>query len=644
MVADFPDEETEGSIPDRFERMARRYPERVALEGRVRPLTYRELNAAANRVSRAILARRGTAPEPVALLFEQGTDAIVAMLGTLKAGKFYVPLDPVHPAARNAHILDETEAVLVAMHERTCERASQIRPGLDVLDINQLESGISSEDVGLRIAPDDLAYVAYTSGSTGGPKGVMQTHRNVLHKTRTHTRSAGICADDRVALLYSHASSGSVRDIFGALLNGAALCPFDVNTEGFGGLARWLAEQEISVYNSAATLFRHFANSLTGRESFPHLRLIHVGSETIYKSDAELFRKHFGSDCVFVARLGSTEFSPIREYSIRSDTRITGNTVPAGYAAEGADVLLLDETGAEVRVNEIGEIAVRSRYLFPGYWRRPDLTRLALVQDPQSPHLRIYKTGDLGRMGPDGCLEHLGRKDFQVKVRGYRVEVLEIETVLRSLDSVREAAVVATEATSGEPRLVAFIVAAPAVAVTAADLASRLREMLPEHMIPRAFAFVDSLPLTATGKIDRRALLALAPMDGGAASSVAPRNALEARLASIWQTVLNTPKVGMTDNVFALGATSLACLRVVSQIEKALGIRVPVSTLFQAPTIAELATLIGDAAAGRGLFAARAPDRGHQTSILLDSRRAERRVAPPVPGSGSAALRHRPSR
>src|SRR5262249_43255214 len=261
-------------------------------------------------------------------------------------------------------------------------------------------------------------------------------------------------------------------------------------------------QEEIAVYNSAATVFRHFAENLSEEDRFPKLRSIHVGSETIYKRDVELYKAHFSDECVFVARLGSTEISPICEYPVYKKTEIIGNTVPAGYVvgAAEAEVLLLDENGREVGLHEIGEIAVKSSYLFPGYWERPDLTQAAFVPDPTGGDKPVFRTGDLGRMRFDGCVEHLGRKDYQVKIRGHRVEIEEIEAAIGEHPRVRAAAVALSEETSENKRLVGYVVLREPEIATAGDLRDFLKTKLPDYMIPAAFCIVDTLPRTANGK------------------------------------------------------------------------------------------------------------------------------------------------
>jgi non-ribosomal peptide synthetase component F len=258
-------DEREPSIPDRFERQARLHPERLAVADAAQALTYRQLNGLANRIAHAILALRGAGAEPVALLAGGGVPVVAAMLAVLKAGKFYVALDPSQPAARTAAILAECRPALLITDGARREQAEALRQGrVPVLELERaaLEPGLSEEDPGLDVAASALAYVVYTSGSTGRPKGVMQDHRYVLHLTRVYTEGGRIGADDRLALLYSPSFAGAVRDIHCALLNGAALLRFDVKREGLAGLADWLRRERITVFFAVASTFRHFCRLL----------------------------------------------------------------------------------------------------------------------------------------------------------------------------------------------------------------------------------------------------------------------------------------------------------------------------------------------------------------------------------------------
>jgi amino acid adenylation domain-containing protein len=343
-----------------------------------------------------------------------------------------------------------------------------------------------------------------------------------------------------------------------------------------------------------ATMFRHWVNTLTEQEQFPKLRLIHVGGETVYKKDAELYKQYFSDDCILVAVLGSSEISPIRQYFVDKNTEIVGSVVPIGYAVEDIEVLLLDEQSQPVGFNQVGEIAVRSSYLCPGYWQRPDLTQAAFLPDPDGGDKLVYKTGDLGCMLPDGCLLHLGRKDFQVKVRGYRIEVAEVEMALLNTNLIREATVLALPDNLGEQHLVAYIV--PFTSQQAPfihELRHLLSESLPSYMVPSTFIRLEALPLTPTGKVDRRALPAPDSVEPEPlVNFIAPRTALEQQLAEIWSGILKRSPIGIQDNFFEIGGNSLLATQIISSIRSAFGVELPLQVLFESSTIVELSSQI----------------------------------------------------
>jgi amino acid adenylation domain-containing protein len=589
---EFPEDEIEHSIPERFEKIARRFPDRTAVESRRHRLTYRDLNQAANRTAHAVLSTCGDKNRSIAVLMEHDAPVIGAILGALKAGKFYVPLDPSLPYARSKFIVDDAQAESIITNTKHLSLAkSLVKSPSGLLNIDDIRD-FPDADPPARARPDDLSWVVYTSGSTGRPKGVMQNHRNVLHFMMNYTNGLHICAEDRLTLLYSFSVNGGGHDMFAALFNGAAVCPYDLRVEGFAGLGQWLIDERITIYHSVPTIFRQFAESLTRREDFPDIRIVRLGGEPVYRRDLNLFKKHFSNDCILVNRLGSSETGSLRMFFLDKETEVRNNLVPVGYAVDANDILLVDDSGAQVAGDE-GEIAVRTRYVSPGYWRRPDLTAGSFFDDPANEKRKIYRTGDLGRMLPDGCLLHLGRKDFFVKIRGYHVELEEIEMTLMELPDIKDVAVTALNNNSGNERLVAYVVPKTAPGPNVSEMRRFLADKLPDYMIPTTFIALDALPLTDTLKVDRKAL----PEPKGlrpeiAASYASPRNSVEEALVKIWAEVLDLNQIGINDNFFDLGGHSLAATRVISRVVETFPLDLPITVLFDSPTVAELAEII----------------------------------------------------
>jgi amino acid adenylation domain-containing protein len=590
---EFPKEEIEQSIPERFERIVSKYPDRIAIKSGEKTLSYTQLNCQANRLAHSIVGRQGDKAEPIAILLETGATLMAATVGVLKAGKFVVLLDPSFPESLNAAILKDSQAKVVISNRHNAPLLSKMaNRDCRFMEIEPATSGISADNLRLSVAPNALAFLVYTSGSTGEPKGVMQDHRSRLHQFMWGTNTYHICEHDRSSLLSSGTSSAMVVSLW-TLLNGAMLLPFDVRREGVNRLASWLLRERISVCVISSPLFRNLCETLTGKEEFPDLRLMRLGSETAYKTDFDLYKKHFLPNCLLANGLSLSETGALADYLMDQETEISGNEIPVGYPLEDIEISLLNDENKEVGFNRVGEIVVRSRYLSPGYWRRPDLTEAKFKSDPEGGDKRFYLTGDLGLMLPDGCLVHRGRKDFRVKIRGYGVEIAEAENVLRDYAAIDDAVVVARENESGEARLVAYFTSPNQPGPSVSELRRFLKNRLPDYMIPSAFMMLDAIPLTPNGKIDRGAL----PDPKNSRPDlntllVAPRTSNEEKLVKIWAEKLRVDQIGVHDNFFDLGGHSLLAMRVIAQIRDDLQVELSLSHLFETPTVAALAGYI----------------------------------------------------
>jgi amino acid adenylation domain-containing protein len=623
---EFKKEEVEQSVPARFEKIVAKHPDRTAVKTKNHELTYDELNKAANRLARAILALRGEGEEPIAILLDHDAPLILAVLGALKAGKACVPLDPMYPETRMGDILGDSRATVILANNRNLSSAAKLAQGdVRLLNLDQIDSQLSSANLGLPVSPDALAYIVYTSGSTGQPKGVTQNHRNVLHNALRYTNNLHICADDRVSLLASLGTGQGVPTAFCTLLNAATLCLFNIREEGRIHLADWLISEGITVYISASTIFRQLFESLTGDEQFPKLRLVRLGAEQVRKSDVELYKAHFSRECIFGVTLSSSESGNFCHYFIDKETEIIGDQIPVGYASEDMKILLLDDEGREIGFNKIGEITIMSRYLSPGYWRNPDLTQFAFPPGREGSDERIYRTGDLGIMRSDGCLEHCGRRGLKVKIRGFGVELEEIESSLRKHPDVREAVVAAVKDDADDNRLVAYVVTHGGHKPSAGDLCKFLRQRLPEHMVPSAFAFLENFPLTPVGKLDRRAL----PTSGWTRPEiegefVEPQTEIERALAKIWQELLHVEKVGIHDNFFDLGGNSIRLAQINRKVCELSGRDVPVIEMLSHPTISALAQYLIQKQNDKDSLE-QSHERAETRRVLRDERKQSRR-------------------
>jgi len=591
---EFPREDVETSIPQRFERIANRYADRIAIKSSHCELTYAELDQWANRIAHALLAHSAKQEEPIALLLETDAPAIATLLGILKVGKIYVPMDATLPHARLSYILEDSQAAFVVTDSKNLHLARELAQGkIRIINLDEIDLEYSAVAPAISIPPGSLTWILYTSGSTGKPKGVVQNHRNVLHFVMNYTNGLHLCADDRLTLLFSASANGASHDVFSALLNGAALYPFSIKHNGVAGMQDWLMQHQLTVFCSVPTVFRYFIQTLTRVNQLPHLRLIKLIGEPVSQSDLETYQRYFSSTCIFVNRLGSTETGTIRWQFFDKSSHVDGHIVPVGYPVVDNEILILDDASGEVGVGEVGEIAVKSRYLTPGYWRRPELSDAVFFSAEFGE--RIYRTGDMGRITPDGCLLCLGRKDSQVKIRGYRVELAEIEMAFVNLGMIKAAVVVPWEEPSKETKLTVYLLPKSRPAPTVSELRRRISKTLPEHMIPSKFVILETFPLAPNGKLDRKAL----PPPGNSRPEldtpyVAPSTPVEKLLTKIWAEVLSIDQVGVHDNFLDLGGYSLAAARVLSRVVQSLRLELPIKAIFESPTVAGMAEVIAE--------------------------------------------------
>ncbi|AFZ28072.1 amino acid adenylation enzyme/thioester reductase family protein [Cylindrospermum stagnale PCC 7417] len=608
---EFPKQEIEQSIPARFEQQAKKYPHNIAVKTKNYQWTYRELNLQAHKIAQILLQKNLNRDAKIALLFDHDAPMVSAILGVLKLGQIYVPLEPKYPRQRVLSILEDSLCQLVLTNNKNLADAQKITDGkLPIINIDDINVNDFPEEITQEISADTLAYILYTSGSTGKPKGVIQNHRNVLHFIRNYTNNLHVSPNDKLTLFSSYSFDAAIIDIFSAILNGATLYPFNIKVEGLAHLSEWLDEQEITIYHSTPTVYRQFIQILPVKPSIEKtqlskVRLVVLGGEEVVKSDVELYQKHFSHECILVNGLGSTESSFNLQYLIDKKTQLTQKQVPVGYPFDDTEIILLDESGNPTDI--LGEIAIRSPHIALGYWQKPELTKVVFLNDSEGSNKRIYRTGDLGRLRVNGAIEFLGRKDFQVKIRGFRIELGEIEAVLSQHPAVQEAVVITREVIPGEKRLVAYIIPrsnpnlnqeignepfTQSQSLIINQLKQSLKQNLPDYMVPSAFVLLDVLPLTPNGKINRRALPAPDFAKFESEKYTTPTDNLELQLTKIWENVLGIQPIGLSDNFFDVGGHSLLAIRLFAQIEKIFGKHLALTTLFQSPTIRQLANVL----------------------------------------------------
>lgn len=585
----FPREALDRSIGARFDEIARRFPDKLAVCTGTHSWSYDELNARAETLAEAINGHEISRPAPILLLCDHDAPAIAAVLGVLKTGHFYCALDPAAPLAQNKTILQSLTPGALVCDRANLDASEKLADGtIPILNTDDAPAKSDRAVAPIQVSPAALAYVFFTSGTTGKPKGVMDSHRNVLHNILRYTNNLRITGDDRITLLQTLSFSGSVSSLFCALLNGATVYPFDLRRDGPAALAHWIVEQKLTIYHSVPSIFRLIAGD--GRR-FAKLRIVRLEGDQASSADAALFQRNFHSSCRLVNGLGATECGIVRQFFFAPASPLP-RSLPIGDAVEDMEVSVLDKQGRPAPCGEIGEIAVKSRYLAVGYWRQPDLTAEAFKPAPDDPAARVYRTGDLGRMDENGCLEYLGRKDFQEKVRGQRVNLANIEAEFLLIDGVREAVAVVGPDREGENRLAVYYTEWPGRPVDLDKAWSGLRDRLESHSLPSALIKLDRLPLNANGKIDRRALPHPHKQRMLSAPAAPAKTQSEIMLVAIWKDLLGLDQIGIDDSFLELGGDSLQLMRMLNRARERFGRDVSIAEFFAAPTVFGLAKIL----------------------------------------------------
>ncbi|AUX29428.1 MULTISPECIES: non-ribosomal peptide synthetase/type I polyketide synthase [Sorangium] len=585
------------AVHEAFEAEAERTPDAIAAEHGEQQLSYRELNRRANQLARH-LRTLGVGPEVmVGLCVERSLEMLVGLLGILKAGGAYVPLDPTYPRERLAFMM--SDAALPVVLTQTSVAGALPRSAAAVVCLDACGGVISresAEDLGGRHGGERLAYVMYTSGSTGRPKGVCVPHRAVV-RLACATSYIRITPSDVVLQFAPISFDASTFEIWAGLLNGARVAIAPPGPVDLAELGRTLAHHRVTTLWLTAPLFHRMVEERL--DDLRGLKNLLAGGDAL--SALHVRRALAGlPGCRLINGYGPTENTTFTCCWPAEARALVGASVPIGRPIDDTRVYLLDARLQPVPVGAAGELCTAGDGLARGYLHDDALTAARFVPDPFSsePGARLYRTGDLCRYRPDGLIEFLGRADHQVKIRGHRVELGEIEVALGRHPAVRAAAVVAHEDVAGEKRLVAYLVAREDAVPAATELLAHLRETLPEPMLPTAFVWLAAMPLGPSGKVDRGALPAPSTaQDGG---FVAPRTQAEQLIADIWAEVLGHARVGSSDSFFALGGHSLSAMQVASRLRSAFGVELSLRALLEGPTVAELRGHI-EAAQRRGV-------------------------------------------
>ena len=578
-VQDYP----QRCVHELFEEHARQCPDAVALVQNNRSLSYAELNTRANQLARHLQEVGVRSGQCVLIGLERSIELVIAELAILKAGGVYVPLDVQWPAARRAFIAADSGAKVML-----CAQGQNDGAELGLLQVNVDEPRPPAHaDENLRDSQDSraTAYVMYTSGSTGEPKGVLIAHRSINNLV-INNRYAQFEAGDRIGFAANAAFDASTMEVWAALLNGACLVVIEQEVLLQPAvLVQFLREQQVNVLHLTAGLIQQCAGAL--QPVLGQLRCLLTGGDRVDpRALATILQWNPGQHLIHC--YGPTETTTFALTHHVREVPAGAASIPIGQPIANAQVYILDEQRQPVPVGVVGELYIGGAGVARGYLNRAELTAERFVPNPYAPEAsaHMYRTGDLGRWRPDGSVEFLGRNDRQVKIRGFRIELEEIEAKLIDCAGVREVVVLGREDAPGEKRLVAYVVGSQA---DAGELRAYLKQRVPEYMIPAAFVMLKQLPLTPNGKVDRQGLPPPERDAYGEQEYEALQGEFEEILAQIWQKRLRLERVGRRDNFFELGGHSLLATQVVAQVREQLQLEMPLRALFEGPTIGELA-------------------------------------------------------
>lgn len=553
-------------------------------------LSYAELDRRANRLAnhlRSVGVGRDTA---VGLYLERSPAMVVTALAILKAGGAYIPLDPLQPPARLAFMLRESEARVVVSTTELAERLPAGSWQVVTLDGNAEKIAARPEtQPAVTVKPEDLSYIIYTSGSTGQPKGVELVHSGLSNLVAWHQRAFQVTSADRASALASLGFDAAVWELWPYLASGASVhIPEERVRSDAKALRDWMVSQRITIA-FAATAMAENLMQLEWPETTA-LRVLLTGADTLKKYPSS--RLPF----VLVNNYGPTEGTVVSTSGVIVPDSSANQSPSIGRPIDGVQIYILDDRQQPVSEGATGEIYIGGAGLARGYRNRPDLTAERFVANPFNAEAgaRLYRTGDLARRLPDGQIAFLGRVDEQVKIRGYRVEPSEIATVLGQHAAVRTSVVVAREDVRGEKELVAYLVLSPGAKLNAGELRDHLRKRLPDYMVPAEFVSLESLPVTANGKVDRAALPSSNGNNLHSETYVGPRTAVEEELVKILAPLLKLDRVGVNDNFFLLGGHSLLGTQLIARISETFGVDLTLLKLFDHPTVAEMSVEIED--------------------------------------------------
>jgi len=602
-------------------RMAIASPNAPAISLPGRDISYAELECRSKQIAMAL---RSAAPPGtlIGILAASPSEVVACVLGTLKAGQAFMALDPETPERRLTMMCTAARPAAFLASSRFAASLASVTDGLPVIEIDRLPAEPAADDPSLPKNPAEMAYIYFTSGSTGLPKPIAGTLAAATHFIQWEIDLISAGPGTRVSQITPPGFDGFLKDVFVPLCSGGTVCIPEDRTVIFesNAFVRWLEEQAVTVLHCVPSLFRVLLASGLDTNALPRLKYVVLAGERVVPRDAKAWFDGFGDRARLFNFYGPTETTIIKSFHEIRPADAIAPSIPIGQPIPGAELLVLDGAGLECPPGIVGEIHIRTPHRSLGYYNRPDLTAACFVPNPMTGDAKdiVYRTGDLGRRRVDGLLEYIGRRDQQVKIRGVRIELGEIETLLRQHEAVREAVVVDRDDSSGNKYLCAYLVLTSDANLQAVQ--DHVDSFLPEMMRPAAYICLDELPRTSNGKVNRAALPSM-EASRRVEPYCAPRTGVERDLVVIWENLLGVSQIGVHDNFFQLGGHSLRVTQVISRIRGQFGVEVHLQNFFEHPTVAGLGQHV------ESLIVAAAPEERLQR-LLSDRTAVQQTIVP----------------
>ncbi|WP_336638370.1 amino acid adenylation domain-containing protein [Lysinibacillus fusiformis] len=583
------------TIPQVFYQVAQQFADRIALSYEDGKMTYRQLNQKSNQVAHMLMANGLQKGDYVAIIMDRSKETIISLLGVLKAGGVYVPIDPSYPKERCQYLLHDTGAPFIITKNEYNDLLNDLIhnefQSPTVLTINQMESGHSQEDLPCNLLPSDLAYIIYTSGSTGKPKGVLLKHSAVINLITDNQRIYHSTEEDVFSQFISYSFDPSVTETFTAFFSGARLHMLaSIERLSIEAFAEMIAREQVTTATVPNAFFTQLATHLPidYRDKLMTLQYLSVGGEALLPAIVQKWQEKFGYSTEIINVYGPTECTVLTSYfKIKSRLTDMQSSIPIGRPIANYEMYVVNTDEQLCPVHVTGELCIAGAGLAAGYLHQPEKTAEVFVPHLFKPDQKMYRTGDLVRLLPNGVIEFVGRKDSQIKVRGFRIELGEIETVLSNHPIIQESVVIAKKMSDGLNHLFAYYTAANGIQLEEQVLRDYLNNFLPDYMVPERFIELLEMPLSPTGKIDRKQLATLDVSLSRSHLYVAPENDTQHLLANAWEYVLGNSPIGIHDNFFHIGGHSLKVLEILVQVKKHIPF-LKIQDFFQYPTIAEL--------------------------------------------------------